>query len=127
MLFQEIVHVGRALRKSPGFTLIAILTLALGIGASTAIFSVTNAVLLRPLPYKNPDRLVLVWRHYKAPPYFHDFLFSNADFLDLRDRTRAVFEDIAGVCTFRAFVPRRDGSTELISKALVTTNFLPMM
>ncbi|HYM11563.1 MAG TPA: ABC transporter permease [Bryobacterales bacterium] len=127
MLSGDLAHAARALRKNPALTLTAAATIALGIGASTAIFSVTNAVLLRPLPYKNPDRLVLVWRHNRERSPLRDFLFSNADFFDLRDGTRAVFEDIGGVCTFRAFVPREDGATEQLGKALVTTNFFRLM
>src|ERR1035441_4498030 len=125
-LIKDFTHAVRTLRRSPIFATTAAVTLALGIGASTAIFSVTNAVLLRPLPYRNPDRLVLVfWEN--RPGNSRNFLYSNADFFDLRAGAGAVFDDIGGVASFRAFVPREDGSTEQIGKALVTTNFFRLM
>ena len=115
-LVKDCGYAARVLRKTPAFAATAVLTIAMGIGACTAIFSVTNAVLLRPLPYRNAGRLVVV-----------DDLLSNARYFDLRDQSRGALEDLAAIMVFRAVVPREDGSAERISKGLVTTNFLPML
>ena len=122
----DLRYAARTLMKSRGFALTAILTLALGIGASTAIFSVTDAVLLRPLPYRSSDRLTLVLWEFRQGNTWNS-AYSNADFFDLRDGTRELFEDMGGVASFRAFVPREDGSTEQVGKALVTSNFFRLM
>jgi putative ABC transport system permease protein len=127
-LWKDFTYAFRTLRKSPLFALTAAVTIALGIGASTAIFSVTNAVLLKPLPYRNPGRLTIVFQSNPAGSLGNrNFLYSNADFFDLRDGTKSLFEDIGGVASFRAFVPREDGSMEQIGKALVTANFFRLM
>ena len=126
MLLRDLAYALRTLRKSPVFAATAILTIALGIGASTAIFSVTNAVLLRSLPYKNPDRLVFALSDMRKRNV-KDFPFSNCDFLDLRNGSTAVFQDVAAVQTFRNVVPREDGSPELVRSAGVSTNFFGMM
>ena len=126
MLLRDLTYALRTLRKSPVFAATAILTIALGIGASTAIFSVTNAVLLRPLPYKNPNRLVFALSDMRKRNV-KDFPFSNADFLDLRNGSTSVFQEVAAVQTFRNVAAREDGSPELLHSAAVSTNFFAMM
>jgi len=88
-LFQDLRFGLRMLRKNPGFSLIAVLTLALGIGANTAIFSVVNAVLLRPLPYAAPERLVFIYNSVPGWGIQKLGLFE-AEFLRLRDQARAL-------------------------------------
>jgi predicted permease len=96
---RDVRYALRLLRKSPGFSAIAILTLALGIGANSAIFSVVNAVLLRPLPFPEPDRLVRLW---EASPSrnSHRNVINPWNFLDWRDNTHA-FEDMAAISGFQ--------------------------
>ena len=112
----------RTLRRSPVFTLTAVLTIALGIGASTAIFSVANAVLLRPLPYRDPDRLVVAYADLRTRANY-GMPFSNENFVDIRDGTKGVFEDLAAVSTGRQVVPKDDGTPEQVRFGRVTTNF----
>lgn len=126
MLFRDMAYAARTLSKSPLFAATAVMTIALGIGASTAIFSVTNAVLLRPLPYKNPERLVFAISDLRKRNV-KDFPLSNADFLDLRHGTTGVFEGFEAVNTGRAVVPREDNTPEQIRVAVVTPDFFRMM
>ena len=114
----------RMLRQSPGFTVIAVLTLALGIGANTAIFSVVNAVLLRPLPYPEPDRLVIVTESDADQPQIS---VSYPDYLDWK-KDNHVFEELA-VTRRESYnlsgLPGRE--PEQVSGAIVTANFFKVI
>lgn len=117
---QDLRYGARSLRKNPGFTAIAVITLALGIGANTAIFSVVNGVLLRPLSYPEPDRLVMVYgislqaAQEKSP-------LCAADFLDWKSQNQ-VFESLAGFSSNR-FNYTGGESPERIEGAWVTAEF----
>ena len=125
-MLKDFSYAFRTLRKSPIFTITVVVTIALAIGASTAIFSVTNGVLLRKLPYRDPERLVLV-RGDLQKRNVKDFPLSNADFLDLRNGAKNNFEDFAAVQTFRFTLPGLDGTPERVRAAAVSTNFFQMM
>jgi hypothetical protein len=92
-LLHDLRYAARTQVKNPAFTIVAVIALALGIGANTAIFSVVNTVLLRPLPYKDPDRLVLVWEDNTKQGYPRDTP-TAANFIDWRDQNQ-VFEGMA--------------------------------
>jgi predicted permease len=123
-LLQDVRYALRQLRKSPGFTLVAVLMLALGIGANTAIFSMLNAVLLRPLPYKEADRLVMVWEQNPHRGWFENIV-SAANFLDWKKQNQ-VFEDMAA---FESnFFNLSGGSKpEEIAGERVTTNLFSVL
>jgi putative ABC transport system permease protein len=125
-MLNDLTYAFRTLRKSPIFTITVVVTIALAIGASTAIFSVTNGVLLRKLPYKDPDRLVLACSDLQKRNV-KDFPLSNVDFLDLRNGANNNFEDFAAVNTGRVTMPGLDGTPERIRIAGVSTNFFRMM
>jgi putative ABC transport system permease protein len=94
-LWQDLRYGLRMLVKSPAFTIIAVIALALGIGANTAIFSVVNTVLLRPLPYKNPEQLVMVWEDNSKQGFPRDTP-AAANYVDWRDQNH-VFEGMAAI------------------------------
>lgn len=126
-LWQDLRFAVRMLLKQPGFTIIAAVTLALGIGANTAIFSIVNAVLLRPLPYPKADRIVFLAEADKTNPAQGTFSVSLPDYLDWR-RDNTVFENLAlsrVESTSLSDIPGRN--PEQISTALVTANFFKVI
>ena len=109
-------------RRTPGFTLLALVTLALGIGANTALFSVVHAVLLKPLPFAEPERLSAVWsRHTSTERY----PFSLPEFCDYRDRNRTL-EAFAGFANWSGILGG-DGAAERLPGLRVSGNFFDML
>ncbi len=121
-LLKDLRYGIRGLLKRPGFTTVAIVTLALGIGANTAIFSVVNAVVLRPLPYAEPDRLVTLW---ETIPGSDRRSVAPGNFFDWRSQNEA-FQDIAA--TFNGnFNLTSDGEPERIDGATITSNLMSVL
>ena len=126
-LGQDARYAWRVLRKSPGFTAVAVLVLALGIGANTAIFSVVNAVLLRPLPFDQPDRLVDLW-HLPPQASFPGvpiFSVSPANFLDWRNQSHS-FEGMSAY-GFGRYILTGNGQPESIRTLAATSGLFSIL
>jgi putative ABC transport system permease protein len=119
---RDLRYAARMLRRSPGFTAVAILTLALGIGANTAIFSVINAVLLRPLPYPNSRHLVRVEEHHEGGTATG---ISYANFLDLKNNSQSL-SDVAAMRWWTANLVD-GGEPESVQSALVSAEYFPAL
>ena len=123
VLKQDIRFALRSLRRQPAFTAIVVITLALGIGANTAIFSVINGVLLTPLPYREPHRLVMMW---ETRPGSDRPLVSYPNFVDWRQRQRG-FEDVGVYYPWASFTMTGQGEAERVDGALVSGNYLQLL
>ena len=123
-IFKDIRYALRGLRKRPGFTLIAVITLALGIGANTSIFSVVNAVILRPLRFTDPDRLAVVWEEASFAG-FPTNTPAPANYIDWKKQNRS-FEDMAATRS-NSFNLTGDGDPERVAAYGVTANFFPIL
>ncbi|SPF54891.1 conserved hypothetical protein [Candidatus Sulfopaludibacter sp. SbA4] len=124
-LWQDVRYAVRGLRRNPGFAATAILSLILGIGASLAIFTITDNLLLRPLPYRDPSQLTMVWEMSRRRPAVDENVISPGNYLDWK-KQNDVFEEMA------AFTPSRsvlsDGArTEELEKQIVSPELLPML
>ena len=117
-------HSLRILQRSPGFTAVAVLTLALGIGANTALFSVIDSVLLHPLPYQNPDSLVMVWETNSQHPNPHNTV-SPPNFLDWQTRN-TVFSSMAYIFDERANLTGNGDPEEVVVQD-VSANFFSVL
>jgi putative ABC transport system permease protein len=123
-LWQDLRYGLRMLVKNPGFTTVAVIALALGIGANSAIFSVVNTVLLRPLPYKNPDALVMLWDDQTHLGFPKDTP-SPANFLDWREQN-TVFEGMAAMAE-RSFNLTGAGEPERLDGQRVSANLFSLL
>src|SRR5262245_27870639 len=117
-LIQDLRYGARGLSKNPGFSLIAVITLALGIGANTAIFSVVNAVLLRPLPYRDGERIVAI---QELDLQGNRIQVTSANFLDWRAQN-TVFAQLAAIRSRQSNLAN-DGQAERIETAITSANF----
>jgi putative ABC transport system permease protein len=124
LIAADVRYAFRTLRRNPGFAIVVLLTLALGIGANAAIFSVVDAVLLQPLPYRDADRLMVIWGDLRRPG-LNDIPASAGEYVDYRDRSHA-FEQVAAYDTV-GFNLTGGGEPERVEGAVVTTTFFALL
>ena len=124
-LLKDVAYALRTLRKNAGFTIVATITIALGIGACTAVFSVVNGVLLRPLPYGDPDRLVLVWSELRTRNVL-DFPFPIPDVRDFREDT-TTFDGVAGITGAGRVALTGEGDPEQVRSIGATSNLFTVL
>ena len=130
-LRRDVPYALRGLRRSPGFTVAAVMTLALGVGATTTIFSVVNALLLRPLPYRHSDRLVQIAENItvagaQGPRYSRRFGVTQAEFLEWRNRS-TMFSHVAGVANLMSGNAQTPEGTVAAPRAIVSPALFEML
>jgi predicted permease len=123
-LWHDLSYGIRSLTNNPGFTLVAVLSLAIGIGANTAIFSVTNAVLLRPLPFKDADRLVILWSRSPGLNVPQDW-FSPGQYLDVKTQN-TVFSEVS-ITIGGSFNLTNQATPEHIDGARISSSFFSLL
>jgi putative ABC transport system permease protein len=124
-VWKDLRHGARLLLRTPGFTAIAIAALAIGIGANTAIFSVVHALLLKKLPYSDPDRLAVIWEH-NLPRDRKNNVGSPGNFLHWREMQQT-FEDLAAVSMTFSSTLTGDGEPEQVPMQMVSAAFFPVL
>jgi putative ABC transport system permease protein len=125
ILLQDLKYSARLLLRAPGFTLVAITALAIGIGANTAIFSVVNTLLLQRLPYRDADRLAVVWEH-NLPRNRKDNVVAPANFIHWREMNES-FATLAAVSSSYSVTLSGDGDPEVLIAQQVTAELFPVM
>ena len=123
-MLQDVRYAIRGFVAQPGFTLAAVLSLAIGIGANAALFSVTSALLLRPLPYKDADRLVILWQRSPGLNIAEDW-FSTAQYFDIKNG-HSGFEQVA-IAIGGNYALTGRGDPERIGVIRASSNLLPML
>ena len=125
-LSRDLRYALRLLMRSPGFTVLAVMILALGIGANTAIFSVVSAVLLKPLPFEAPDRLVFLWEDASPSGFSPRGTVAPANYVDWKARSRS-FEDMALFNGLQAYNLTGDGEPERLAGIRATANLFSVL
>ena len=123
-MFQDLRYGARMLLRQPGFTMVVMVTLSLGIGINTAIFGIVNAVLLRPLPFKDPARLVTVWESYAAKGQAHGAV-GGANFTDWKDQNQ-VFDSLVAYFSWN-YNLTGDDEPQRLTAAVVSAGFFQML